>query len=113
MCDEFGVPSVDPADFAVTQAVSDSINDLACRFDVATTRNSTCTHDEFGAAAFVVPSSRAQYCLSVNSLMAFPDGETRLSVQILDRTGLVGPLRQMVLRPSSAAPPRFSTVRCS
>jgi hypothetical protein len=111
VCDEFGVPGVDPPTWADTQAVSDSINDLSCRFEVATTRNSTCTHDAFGASGFVVPSSRAQFCLSVNSLMAFPDGETRCSVQIRDRSGLVGPLRQMVLQVAPGPPPPTFTAQ--
>ena len=111
VCDEFGVPGVDPPDFAVTQAVSDTINDLSCRFDVATSRNSTCTHDEFGSPSFIVPSSRAQFCLPVNSLMAFPDGETRLSVQIRDRSGQIGPLRQMVLQVGAGPPPPTFTPR--
>jgi hypothetical protein len=109
VCDEFGIPSIEPQDFALTQAVSDSINDLACRFIVTTRRNSTCTQDSLGQANFVHPDSRAQFCLAVSSLMAFPSGETRISVQIRDASGLVGPLKQMVLQVGSGPmPPTFT-----
>ena len=111
VCDEFGVPSVDPPDFVLTQSVSDSINDLACRFEVATTRGGTCTTDEFGQTNFIAPSSRAQFCVAITSQMAFASGDTRVSVQIRDLTGLVGPMRQMVLRVENGPmPPTFTPV---
>jgi hypothetical protein len=105
VCDEFGVPAVDPLDFSLTQTVSDSINDFACRFEVATTRTGTCTQDEFGQPGFVVPTSRAQFCVAITGQMVFPKADTRISVQIRDRSGLMGPLQQMVLRVDSGPPP--------
>lgn len=109
VCDEFGVPAVEPPDFAITQSVSDSINDLACRFEVATSRSGTCTQDSFGSPGFVAARSRAQFCLSVNGLMAFPNGETNISVQIRDRSGLMGPLQRMVLQVANGPrPPTFT-----
>jgi hypothetical protein len=109
VCDEFGVPASTPPDFAYTQAVSDSINDLACRFEVATTRSGTCTQDEFGQPNFVAPASRAQFCVAINGQMAFGAGDTRISVQIRDRTGLIGPMRQMILRVENGPmPPTFT-----
>lgn len=111
ICDEFGVPAVVPADFNGSQAVANSINDLTCRFEVATTRNGTCTQDAFGQPSFVVPSSRVQFCLSVNSLMGFPDGDTRISVQIRDHSGLMGPVQHMILQVASGPPPGTFTPR--
>ena len=109
VCDDFGVPGVDPPDFALTQAESDAINDLACRFEVATTSNSVCTQNALGQPAFLAAASRAQFCLSVSAQMAFPDGDTRVSVQIRDRSGLVGPLQQMVVRVANGPmPPTFT-----
>jgi hypothetical protein len=109
VCDEFGIPAVEPPDFAVTQAVSDSINDLACRFNVSTTRNGACTQNSLGQPDFVSAASRAQFCLPVASLMAFPDDETRVSVQVRDASGLIGPLQQMVLQVANGPmPPTFT-----
>jgi len=105
VCDEFGVPGVAGLDFAATQSVADSINDLACRFDVTTRRNATCTQDAFGQLNFVAAGSRAQFCLPVTSSMAFPTGETRIAVQIRDQSGLLGPVRAMVLQIGSGPPP--------
>lgn len=109
VCDDFGIPTVDPPNFAVTQAVADSINDLACRFEVATSRSGTCTQDSFGSPGFVSSRSRAQFCLPVNGLMAFPDGDNVISVQIRDRSGLIGPLQKMVLQVANGPrPPTFT-----
>src|SRR5262249_4900116 len=90
-------------------AISDSINDLACRFEIATARVATCTQDAFGQPAFVDPTSRAQFCLAVTGSMAFAKGETRLTVQVRDQTALIGPSRQLVLQVGPGAmPPTFT-----
>jgi hypothetical protein len=109
VCDEFGIPATNPPDFTFTQGISDAINDLACRFEVATRPNGTCTQNSLGQQAFVDPTSRAQFCLNVNGSMAFPSGETRLTVQVRDDTGLVGPPRQMVVQIAPGPmPPTFT-----
>jgi hypothetical protein len=109
ICDEFGVPGVDPLDFAPTQAVANSINDLACRFQVATTAGSTCTQDMFGQPNFVVRTSRAQFCAAVNAQMAFPSGETHVAVQIRDSSDQFSQMAQMVLQVQSGPmPPTFT-----
>jgi len=109
VCDDFGVPPVNPSSFALTQSISDAINDLACRFDVATTRGSTCTQDSLGHLNFIMPTSRAQFCLPVDGMMAFPTGETRVTVQVRDSSGLLGPEQQMVLQVASGPmPPTFT-----
>src|SRR5215468_1874412 len=109
VCDEFGVPAVDPLNFSNVQSISDTINDFACRFEVATTRGGTCTQDEFGQPNFVASSSRVQFCVAITSQMAFPMDDTRVTVQIRDGTGLLGPMRQMVLRVENGPmPPTFT-----
>lgn len=109
VCDEFGIPAVNPPDFTYAQGISDAINDLACRFEAATRPNGTCTQNAFGQPAFVDPASRAQFCLNVNGGMAFPAGETRVTVQVRDDTGLVGPAHQMVLQVAPGPmPPTFT-----
>ena len=111
VCDEFGVPAVNPPDFAATQGVSDAINDLACRFEVATRRNAACTQNGLGQLDFVASASRAQFCLSVTGAMGFGGGETRLTVQVRDESGLLGPPQQLVLQVAAGpVPPTFTPV---
>ncbi|MGH7785894.1 MAG: hypothetical protein ACRERC_03450, partial [Candidatus Binatia bacterium] len=105
VCDEFGVPSVDGADFALTQGITNTINDFACRFEVATRRPAACTQDSFGQLNFVATDTRAQFCVLVTASMAFANGDTRLRVQVRDESGLLGPLREMVLRVAAGPPP--------
>jgi hypothetical protein len=85
--------------------VSDAINDLACRFEVTTRRNAACTQNGLGQLDFVGSGSRAQFCLSVNSNMAFAAGDTRLTVQVRDQSGLFGPPQQIVIEIGSGPPP--------
>lgn len=105
VCDEFGVPAVDGSDFELTQRVANTINDFACRFEVATRRAGACTQDGFGQLNFVAPDSRAQFCVLVTASMAFANDDTRLRVQVRDQSGLFGPLQEMVLRVAAGPPP--------
>jgi hypothetical protein len=109
VCDEGGVPAVEPVDFSLEQRVSDALNDLACRFQVATTRNATCTLDSFGQSNFVSSESRAQFCFLVNGLTQFASGDTGLTVQVRDQSGRLGPARRMILRVQNGPmPPTFT-----
>ena len=45
-----GVPAVNPPDFGPTQAVANALNDLACNFTAASSKDSACTQDQFGSA---------------------------------------------------------------
>ena len=110
ICDEFGVPGEADLDFSpLTQGLANAINDLSCRFDVATRANASCTQNEFGQLSFVATTTRAQFCLSVTSGMAFPPGDTTVAVQLRDQSGLVGPVQKMVLRVDNGPfPPTFT-----
>ncbi len=109
VCDEFGVAAIDPPDFSLTQRVSNALNDLACRFAVATTPHTTCTQDGFGQSNFVTSASRVQFCLRVDGLLAFRSGDTRVSVRVRDQLGTISPMQQMVLRVESGPmPPTFT-----
>ncbi len=112
VCDEFGVPAVEPVDFSFEQSISDALNDLACRFNqVATRPNATCTQDGFGRQDFVVRESRAQFCLQVSGYLAFPDGDTVVTVQVRDVVGKIGPLRRLIMRVGSGpVPPTFTPI---
>lgn len=112
ICDEFGVPADADLDFsAVTQSLADTINDLSCRFEVATRANAACTQNSFGQLGFVANSTRAQFCLAVASGMIFPTGDTLIAVQLRDGSGLVGPVQRMLLRIENGPfPPTFTPV---
>ncbi len=101
-----GVPAVDPEVFDYTQEISNSINDLACRFSVATTPSSTCTQDEFGQTGFVRGfRSRVQFCLAVDGFIRFPDGDTTVTVQVRDAAGALSPVGRLIVRVGSGPPP--------
>jgi hypothetical protein len=112
ICDEFGVPGDAGLDFsALTQSLADTINDLSCRFDVATRPNTACTQNSFGQLGFVASATRAQFCLPVASGMTFPSGDTQIAVQLRDASGLVGPVQRMLLRIENGPfPPTFTPV---
>ncbi len=105
---DFGVPAVDPPSFALVQSISDALNDLACRFSAATSVRAACTQDSFGQPAFVAPTSRTQFCLAVNSQMAFPAGSTHVTVQLRDVNGLIGPTRRLILQIGGPPPATFT-----
>jgi len=100
-----GVPSVDPESFAFDQPITDAMNDFGCRFDVATTASSTCTQDSFGQPAFASFRSRVQFCAAVNGFLRFPEGDTRITLQIRDAQGMLSPVGRLVVRVGSGPPP--------
>lgn len=109
ICDEQGVPAINPPSFGLEQPISDTLNDLACRFQVATTRGTTCTTDEFRQAAFVSPNSRAQFCFAVSGFVSFPNGDTYVTVSVRDQNGKLGPAARMVVRVGTGpVPPTFT-----
>jgi hypothetical protein len=100
-----GVPAVSPESFALEQSVSNAINDLSCRFAVATTPNATCTQNEFGQLGFVALGSRVQFCMAVNGFVGFPVGDTRVTIQVRDTSGELSPVRRLIIRVGSGPPP--------
>lgn len=111
VCDEYGVPAISPPSFAVTQFISDALNDLACRFRVTTVANLACTQDAFGRTSFLNPSSRVQFCASVGRFIEFGSGDTAVTVQLRDESGNLGYARRLVVRVGSGAmPPTFTPV---
>lgn len=109
VCDEGGVPAVMPPSFAFTQTISNTVNDLACRFNVATRRGAACTQDAFGQIGFVDPTTRAQFCFLLSAAVALPTGDTLVSVQVRDQSGVVSPLRRMIVQVQAGpVPPTFT-----
>lgn len=109
ICDENGIPGIDPADFSLTQGVSDILNDLGCRFRVFTTPTTACTFDAFGQPSFLAKGTRAQFCFAVNGFTEFPRGESTLALQLRDRNGKLSAQHRMILRVErTAIPPTFT-----
>jgi len=111
VCDEFGVPATNPIDFSFTNSISNALNDLACRAQVTSTRATACTQDRFGQANFVNPSSKVQFCIPVDTAIAFPTDDTLFAVQLRDQAGKLGSVKRMLLRViSGPMPPTFTPV---
>lgn len=111
VCDE-GVPPVRPPDFGGSQPVTDALNDLACRFGVNTAPRTACTVDRFGDFAFAGTGSSLQFCSAavVDSSLAFPPGDTLVSVRVRDTAGHLGPLSQFFVRVGGGPPRTFTPV---
>jgi hypothetical protein len=95
---EGGVPAVNPPDFGPTQSVADALNDLGCHFVSATAPDSACTLDPFGNSAFVRSGTQVQFCSLISASLAFPLGDTLLTLQLRDKGGNLGPRQQMLIR---------------
>jgi hypothetical protein len=98
-----GVPGVNPPDFGPSQAVTDLINDFACRFDFHPNSSQACTLDKLGNFAFAseeVVTQTRQYCTApaLGKELALLSGETLLSVQLVDAGGNIGDLAQLIIR---------------
>jgi hypothetical protein len=117
-----GIPSVDPPDFSELQFVSDAINDIGCRFNDGTGNpggrgaGDACTVFPDGEFHFVDALSTVQFCARVATPFSFPIGDTVVSVRLRDVMGVVGPVRQIVVRinpeavgtPTNTRPPQPS-----
>lgn len=96
-----GVPAVNPPIFGGTQAASNAINDLSCRFDVRGDASLACTRDPFQqVGTFVGQGSTVQFCISpaVGSELAFPLGDTILTARVRDVLGQPGHPVSIVIR---------------
>ena len=99
-----GVPAVNPPSFGPDQSITDAITDYACRFDKLTS-TTPCTYiDATGDAKLVNPSSEVQFCTNGSLAIAFPLGESHLSVQMRDTGGNLGPTAQIVVRVVTPTP---------
>ena len=96
-----GVPAVNSQGFGGSQADSNAINDLSCRFDARTASGLACTRDAFQQVeGFVSNDSTVQFCSSpgVGSEIAFPPGDTTVTARVLDIVGQPGPPASIVIR---------------
>lgn len=99
-----GVPAIEPPDFSPTQAVADTINDLACRFKdgFGTPRGrpfgEACIMFADGQFRFQDPRTTVQYCAQINEPIAFPPDDTRVTARIRDEAGRLSAPAQIVIR---------------
>lgn len=103
-----GVPAIDPPTFEPTQEVKNAINDLGCRFKDGNGsprgrgRDNACTISLEGAFGVVNPTSLVQFCGLVNAVVAFPEGDTLVTVRIRAVDGYVSEPARLILRVNSA-----------
>ena len=95
-----GVPAVDPPQFGGTQSSANAINDLSCRFDARKTASDACTRNQFQTESFVDPTTTVQFCprVSIGAEIAFPLGDTRLTVRARDSLGQPGHPASIIVR---------------
>jgi hypothetical protein len=111
VCDDMppflgGVPAISPPDFSDDPVVIDSINDLACRFidgnGLKVGRQcgplTACVLQTDGEFDCVGEASTRQFCGFINQALAFPQGDTLVTVRVRDVQGRLGPPRQLILR---------------
>jgi hypothetical protein len=107
VCDDMlpfigGIPA--STDFAVTQPVSDAINDLACRFVNGSGEpggrrpGEACTVFDNGEFGFAAPTSTTQFCALIAEPFGFAVGDTVVSARARDNTGQPGPPASFVVR---------------
>jgi hypothetical protein len=96
-----GVPAVNPPAFGGTQAASNAINDLSCRFDARTNSSLACTRDPFQQVeSFVSSDTTVQFCTNpgIGAELAFPVGDTTVTARVLDILGQPGHPVSIVIR---------------
>jgi len=99
-----GIPGLDPADFGPSQFVTDALADFACRFDFHLP-GSPCTLNSNGIDSTLGPvGPSAQFCDQVSATAAFPQGDSVLTVQVVDVQGHIGPTAQIVIHVVTPTP---------
>lgn len=95
-----GVPAVDPPMFGGSLAAANAINDLGCRFEARTNTADACTRNGLQDAAFVNAQTRVQFCpvVGVGHEIAFPLGDTRVTVRVTDILGNPGLPASIIIR---------------
>jgi hypothetical protein len=111
VCDDMppllgGVPAIDPPRFGDDQTITDTLNDLACRFlDGAGNKvgrrcsdQAACVLQSDGDFGCASEDATAQFCGFINQALVFPSGDTLVTVRVLDVSGRAGPPKQMIVR---------------
>jgi hypothetical protein len=105
VCDDGGVPGIDPPVFSSDPVVVDAINDLGCRVNDGTGApaghgaESACTRPQpSDQYAFIDPTSDLQFCLPIDAAWSFATGDTIVAARVRDVTGVVSSAREIVVR---------------
>ena len=95
-----GVPAVVPATFGGSQAVSNAINDLSCRFDARSASTRLYPRSLHADGSVHEAGTTVQFCTStgVGAELAFPFGDTILTARVLDDPNQPGPPQSIVIR---------------
>ncbi|MFN8640860.1 MAG: hypothetical protein U0802_04070 [Candidatus Binatia bacterium] len=100
-----GVPAVDPPRPEEPDAIADALNDLGCRFidgtgqPVGRVCSTGCVRfdsGEFGCQSG--DDAELQFCAPVSMSLAFPSGDTLVTVRVRDRGGNLGRPSQLIVR---------------
>ncbi len=76
-----------------------AVNDFACRFDARTGGSSgPCTRDGSGNDVFASDDSVVQFCAIIGAEVAFPEGDTLLTIRGRDVLGRTGPPMSILIR---------------
>jgi len=120
-----GIPATEPLAFTSTRVVADAINDFGCRVNDGTGRAlgvnlsvDACTIFSDGSSHFVDPASTTQFCAPIPGVRQFSSGDTIVAARVRDVEGMIGPVREMIVRveavpTSSPTPSRTPTVPTS
>jgi hypothetical protein len=94
-----GVPGFNPPSFADTPAITDALNDLACRFDDHPSFNESCTLDELGRFNFVDARTERQFCIpAIGTELELPSGDTKFTARLRDGGCNIGNEVSIVVR---------------
>lgn len=102
-----GVPAINPPNFAETQKIADTLNDMGCRFEVFLESESSCTLGKSEDWEFRTPETKTQFCMTVAKAWNFPIGDTLVSARLRDTAGNYGPVKKIrIHRPKDGPTPR-------
>ncbi|MCX8070916.1 MAG: hypothetical protein N3C12_00495 [Candidatus Binatia bacterium] len=99
-----GVPATNPVNFELSVDNIARVNDFACRFrdgqdqPFGRYEGEQCMLLASGDYGFASQESQVQFCAMVDAAIAFPTGETLITVRLRDVDGNVGPSRSMIVR---------------
>lgn len=99
-----GIPAVSPTNFGDGQFVTDALNDYACRFTFTNASSDACSRNANGNFSFLGSQTREQYCYNTDVIAAFPEGDTMVTVQVLDTSGVPGPTSRIIVRVPTPSP---------
>jgi hypothetical protein len=109
-----GIPAINPPSWADTQQISNTLNDMGCRFETFIESNASCTLEKSGDFSFLnAKESKVQFCMVVAKSWNFPEGETLVSVRLRDVEGNPGPVSTFIVdrRPPPTFVPRVLPTR--